>query len=100
MAETALPLRVLIVEDNTSDAELMLRELRRAGFEVEWHRVHTERDFLARLEEQPDIVLSDYELPQFNGVQALGLLRATSRRTSLSSWCRDDRRGNGASAAQ
>ena len=39
--------RVLIVEDNPADAELLLRELRRTGFEPEWKRVETEPDFLA-----------------------------------------------------
>ena len=38
------PLKLLLLEDNPSDAELMLAELRRAGFDPEWKRVDTEAD--------------------------------------------------------
>ena len=66
-------IRVLIVEDNPSDAELIVRELRRAGFAPDWQRVQTEVDFLTGLGHQPDIVLSDDSLPQFSGQRALAL---------------------------
>ena len=42
----AQPLRVLLVEDNPPDADLVLMELRRAGFDPEWQRVCNERGFL------------------------------------------------------
>jgi PAS domain S-box-containing protein len=70
----AKPLNVLIVEDWPEDAELMLAELRRAGFEPVWKRVETETAFLAELKNQPDIIISDYSLPQFNGLRAVELL--------------------------
>jgi PAS domain S-box-containing protein len=70
------PLNLLIIEDSPDDAERMVRELRRGGFEVRWQRVQTEADFLARLENPPDLILSDYSLPQFTGVKAVELLRA------------------------
>ncbi len=69
------PLNVLIVEDRTADAKLMLAELRQAGFESHWCRVDTEADYLAHLEPVPDLVLSDYSLPQFDALRALELLR-------------------------
>jgi CheY-like chemotaxis protein len=69
------PLRVLVVEDQPADAELMLHELRRAGFDPDWPRVETEPDYLAQLHEDPDIILSDYSMPQFDGMRALHLLR-------------------------
>jgi PAS domain S-box-containing protein len=69
------PLNVLIAEDNPADAGLVLRELRRAGFDPKWERVDTEADFLARLQSAPDIVLSDYDMPQFSGPRALALLQ-------------------------
>ncbi len=47
------PLRVLIVEDNADDAELMVLHLRQAGFEPDWRRVETEADYLAALERPP-----------------------------------------------
>jgi len=68
-------IRVLLVEDNPNDAELVLRELRRAGFNPEWHRVDTEADYLGRLDPDLDIVLSDYEMPTFSGPRALMLLQ-------------------------
>ena len=70
-------LQVLIVEDNPDDAELLLRELRRASFDPEWTRVETETDFLRALEKRPDIILSDYSMPEFGGLRALELLRAS-----------------------
>lgn len=69
-----IPLQVLIAEDNLADAELVLRELRRAGFEPAWERVDSEEDFRARLHPGLDIVLSDYSMPQFGGLRALELL--------------------------
>ena len=69
------PLRVLIVEDNPADAELMLHALRRSGFEPEATRVHAEAEYAAGLDTTPDLILSDYALPQFGGARALQLLQ-------------------------
>jgi PAS domain S-box-containing protein len=71
------PLRVLIVEDNPADAELLLRQLRRTGFEPDWRRVETEADFLVNLHPDLDVILSDYDMPEFSGLRALELLRAS-----------------------
>src|SRR5580658_6250410 len=71
------PLKILIVEDHPPDADLILRELRRAGFEPDWVRVDTEADFLQQLRPDLDVILSDYELPQFSGIRALELLKAS-----------------------
>src|SRR5690349_185667 len=68
------PIRVLLVEDNPDDGELILRELRRHGFEPDWHRVESEDAYLASLNPDLDLVLSDYEMPRFNGMRALELL--------------------------
>lgn len=68
-------LRVLILEDRPADVELMLLELRRAGFEPDWQRVETEADYLAQLDPALDIILADYSLPQFDGLRALHLLQ-------------------------
>ena len=68
------PLRVLIVEDRISDTELVLYELRQAGYTLDWQVVETEADYLAALEEPWDIILSDFRMPQFDGIRALGLL--------------------------
>lgn len=68
-------IRVLIIEDDPVDAELVLRELKRGGFHPEWVRVETEGEFLAELEKNPDVILSDSKLPLFDGIEALHLLR-------------------------
>ncbi len=69
-----IPLRVLIIEDSENDAELLLRELRRGGYAPEFERVETPEgleDALAR--RSWDMIISDYAMPRFNGVQALKL---------------------------
>ncbi len=72
------PLRVLIIEDSEEDAQLVLRELRRGGYEVEFERVETEVAMRAMLIERPwDLILSDYNLPKFNAPQALEILKAS-----------------------
>lgn len=64
-------IKVLILEDVPTDAELMIHELRQAGFDPEWWRVDTEQDYLASLSVPMDIILSDYSLPQFDALKAL-----------------------------
>ncbi len=71
----ATPLSVLILEDREADAELMLHELRRAGFKPRWWRVETEQDYLAHLVPTLDVILADYTLPQFDALRALHLLQ-------------------------
>ena len=71
------PLNVLILEDNPADAELLLIELRRAGYDPTSQIVDNEKDFSAHLKPELDLILSDYSLPQFNGLQALQLLNAS-----------------------
>ena len=71
-----IPIKILIAEDSTSDAELLLRALHRAGYSPEWQRVDTEEDFVAALHAGLDLVLSDYSMPQFTGLQALELVKA------------------------
>ena len=68
-------LRVLVVEDSEDDATLLLREVRRGGWQVQWHRVETAEAMKAALAAQPwDVVLADYSLPSFSAPAALGLL--------------------------
>lgn len=65
------PLRVLILEDDPDDAELILRELKQAGLAVDWRQVASEADFVAQLDAPTDVVLADYGLPGFNALSAL-----------------------------
>ncbi len=71
----SVPLRILIVEDREDDAELLLHELRRVGYEPDWHRVETEADFVARLDPGLDMILADFRLPGFDALRALELLK-------------------------
>jgi two-component system, cell cycle sensor histidine kinase and response regulator CckA len=71
MSET---IQILVVEDNSSDAELLVRELRRTGLDFIWERVDTEVEFLAKLNPKLNLILSDFEMPEFSGIRALELL--------------------------
>lgn len=67
-------IRVLIVEDLPTDAELSRREVQHVLPECEFLRIETRENFLAALESfRPDIILSDYKLPHFDGMTALKL---------------------------
>ncbi len=69
-------LRVLIIEDALADAELVLRELKRAGFELGSRRVQNEQDLRRALAEfRPHIILSDFSMPGFDGLNALDIAR-------------------------
>ena len=69
-------LRLLIVEDSAADARLLLEELKHKGFAPEHLRVETKQAFQAALRNQPwGVVIADYSLPQFSGVEALELFR-------------------------
>lgn len=69
------PLQLLIVEDSPADAKLLEYELRKGGIEFNAVRVDTESDFLAALKNEPDVVLCDWQLPQFDCLRALTLLQ-------------------------
>src|SRR6266481_9396838 len=70
------PLRVLIVEDSEDDMALVVRELRRGGFEPTFERVDTAAGMNAALgQNQWDLVICDYSLQHFSGTDALRLLR-------------------------
>ena len=66
-----MTINLLILEDNPDDAELMLKELKREGFTVEWSRVETEEAFRKALEKRPDLILADYVVPSFSGTDGL-----------------------------
>jgi DNA-binding NtrC family response regulator len=70
--------RILIVEDSEDDAALVVRELGRGGYDVNFERVETATAMAAALEQQTwDLVIADYSLPQFSGTAALELLQST-----------------------
>ena len=67
-------LRLLIVEDDAADAELVVRELRKSGFEPEVRRVAAREAFISSLaEDRPDVIIYDHNLPHFSSSEALQL---------------------------
>jgi PAS domain S-box-containing protein len=75
--EMANELRILILEDEAAAADLLEWELRRSKIAFTARRVATREDYVRGLEEfAPDIILSDYSLPNFDGMEALSLARA------------------------
>jgi len=69
-------LKILMVEDSAQDAEIAFRELKRAGLEFEFRRVETEKDLRRECDDfVPDIVLSDFAMPHFDGLSALRVVR-------------------------
>ena len=71
----AQPLRVLLLEDLDTDAELMVRELKQAGFDLVWDRVETEESLLECLDRPYDLILSDNSMPSFDAMKALSCLQ-------------------------
>ena len=70
------PIRVLIVEDSEDDALLLVRQLRNSGFDPTFERVDTAEAMNAALDGRTwDIVLSDFVIPGFGGLEAIKLLR-------------------------
>ncbi|AUX48820.1 uncharacterized protein SOCE26_103610 [Sorangium cellulosum] len=69
------PLRALLVEDSEQDARLILRELKRGGYDPSHERVHTPEAMAAALERHPyDVVLCDHSMPRFDSLAALRLI--------------------------
>lgn len=69
-------LRALIVEDSDDDAQLLLRELRRGGYEPVFERVQTAEAMRDALQKQPwDVVISDHDMPHFSAPRALEVLK-------------------------
>jgi PAS domain S-box-containing protein len=71
-----MPLRLLLVEDSEDDALLLVRKLRRGGYEPAWERVDTPAAMEAALDGGSwDLIISDHSMPGFSSVAALELLR-------------------------
>jgi len=71
--------KILIIEDNQSDADLLQRELKKSGMHFSFEIVETRESFENALENfSPDIILSDYSLPTFDGVTAFHIKQKIS----------------------
>jgi PAS domain S-box-containing protein len=73
------PLRALLIEDSELDAHLLLRELKRAGYQATHSRVQNASELRAALEQDWDIALSDYSMPGFSGLEALQILKESAQ---------------------
>lgn len=67
------PLRILYLEDDPNDAELVQATLKEGGIACDVIRVETQADFLAALGIGVDLILADYTLPYFDGLSALAI---------------------------
>jgi two-component system NtrC family sensor kinase len=76
MPDAGIPLRVLLVEDDDDDAQLVLRELERGGYRVSAERVQTEPEMVRALGQGGwHAIVADWVLPAFSGEAALRLYR-------------------------
>ncbi|HEY6085650.1 MAG TPA: EAL domain-containing protein [Nitrospira sp.] len=71
----SINLNLLLLEDCAADAELTIETLREAGFEPNCRRVDSKAAYLRELEQPPDLILSDFSMPQFTGREALQLMK-------------------------
>ena len=83
------PLRILYLENDLADAELVHETLEAGGIACELTRVEAEGEFRAALQRGGfDLILADYTLPAFDGLSALRIVRQQLRTCRLSS-CRE-----------
>jgi signal transduction histidine kinase len=76
VTEPAHSLRILLAEDSEEDAFLLLRHLRKVGYEIESRRVESSTEFVQALRDGVwDLVISDFQMPHFSGMEALSLTR-------------------------
>ncbi|HEY8657501.1 MAG TPA: response regulator [Hanamia sp.] len=75
-SQNSIACKILFLEDEEQDVELMKHELDLAGFKNISLRVFSKKQFLQALTDfKPDIILADYSLPSFNGMHAFQLFR-------------------------
>lgn len=69
-------LHILLLEDSISDAELIIKMINKNGMNSQFKVVDNKQDFVREIQEfEPDLILSDYKVPLFNGLEALNFVR-------------------------
>ncbi len=76
-----VPLSVLILEDRQTDFDMIVYELKRAGFDPELAHAVDAAEYLSRLNPRLDVILADYSLPQFDALAALQILQERNLHT-------------------
>ncbi len=72
-------LRVLVVEDSEDDTVVIIRALKKGGYDPQYERVETAADMRQALKDKTwDIILCDYQMPKFSGPQAIAVLKETN----------------------
>lgn len=74
-------LHILLLEDNTDDAELIHNELILAGLRARVEHVEDRESFMRALDNNPDVILSDFSLPSFDAISALEIVRSRNELT-------------------
>ena len=69
------PLRVLVIEDSEFDSTLLLRLLSKGGYDLKHRRVETAESLRDALRQEWDLVVADYNLPQFSAPEALDIVK-------------------------
>src|SRR5688572_14865266 len=78
------PLKILILEDSPEDLGLVERELKRGGISFTSSVVKKKEEYEKALEEfQPDVILSDHSLPQFNSIEAMEIWKSFQKRHNI-----------------
>lgn len=80
MEEINEKIKIILIEDNKNDAELIIEELKKSGMEPEWIRVETAQELIKQLEiGLYDIIISDYHLPGFGAPEAISIVHEHGR---------------------
>ncbi|MFA5403464.1 MAG: PAS domain S-box protein [Ignavibacteria bacterium] len=66
-------LHILILEDNENDLALLIRELKKGKYEIDYKMVEDSKSFKSAISKKWDLIISDYSLPDFNGFEALNI---------------------------
>lgn len=76
MVNSLKELNILIIEDSEEEVILLLNELKKSGFYINWKRVENSKETIKAISEKNwDIILSDYKMPQFSAFDALDIIK-------------------------